>query len=303
MAYDVREIPTSESGVAYDGKQGTDDSLRRFTVTPDDVLNDNAERIKAFAPIPGLGSRHPNNANKVVNDIRIRQISPTIYEADISYAMPLGAGGKNQQPWEQAAKQSWSSAITEEPVDVCFDGKTPIQTVVGEQFDPPVRRPFGDLQVTVTRNTLYYDPVYANSYQFCTNSDQFFQFPAGTGLLTKWDADQIIQGDGTIYWATTIVIQFRKPKRGVDTSKAWYWRQRAEGYYATDPALAQSVTVFGFSPNGKGARCIDGFGRETSKPGLHDTQTGLQIDDPTKAQWYEFQIYESKPFSAIRILG
>ncbi len=303
MAYDVKETPLTEAGVAYNGKSGTDDALRRFTVVTDTPLADDSERVKTYAGIPGLGTRHPNNANKTVNDIRVRQTGQLIYEVDVSYSMPIGLGGKNTNPLNQPPQISWSAAVTEEPIILCADGKTQIQTVVGEQFDPPVRRPRGDLQVTVVRNVQIFDPVFANSYIFCTNADQFFQFSPGVGLLTRWDANYIIQGDGQTYWTTTTVVQFRRARQGGDPAKAWYWQQLAAGYYCTDPALAQSVTVFGFSPQGKAARAVDGYGRESSRPALHDIKTGLQIDDPTKAQWYEFQIYESKPFSAINILG
>lgn len=291
--YIVTERPKTDSSGETDGKDASRDEVRRFhvLVASSDYQSVNSTVVRAYAPLPAIGSPHPNSAGLFCRGVNVTQVGVNLYEAEATYFSPTGGSNPNDSPTLQPATVKWSHVTTDEEIDQDAEGK-PIITVTGESFDPPIRRQFGDLQLTHERNVIYFDPVLATEYLFTTNSDTFLGFMPGTVLCTQFSADAVTDNPDFIYWRRSIVFQFRRGAPNTTDAKAWYRRIRAEGYYVK----------IGFNNDTFVTRAYDGEGKESVKPVLHDKTTGQQITNPQDAQWYEFKIYQSKPFALLLTL-
>lgn len=314
MGFSVLEKPATASQAQYDGKQGQDESRREWGVVSDSPST--ADQVQAFAAsIARLGDRHPFNPAKVCEQVDIQHVSgasgnsPIAFDVVATYRVPIFAGGKSKDPLQQVAKVSYEWAISEEAIDKDARGY-PIMMATGEQFDPPIRRPFGDLVVTVERNVANFDAKAMGDLLFCTNSDTWLGLPPGTALLTKLSANQTINSDGSSYITKTSSVQYRKPRPGTDPAKAWHWRQLAAGYmWKLSSALQTTYLKHSTGQDGY-FKAFNSDGSDVTRPVLHDPKTGYPyvysstvnlIDySPLRANpngFYEFQIYESKPFS------
>ncbi len=311
MGFSVLEKPATTCEAQYDGKQGQDDSVREWGVVADSAPV-TADQARSFAAsIARIGDIHPFNPAKICVDVSVKQTSAIIFDVTATYRVPIFQGGKSKSPLEQAAKITYDWAISEEPIDVDADGK-PIVMATGEKFDPPIRRPFGDLVVTVERNVAQFDAKSQGDLLFCTNSDTWLGLPPGTALLTKLQAVQTLQSDGSSYTTRTSSVQYRSqrdPKTPVE--KSWWHRQLALSYHWKLQSYQQTL-LLGHT-NGKDKSVFKVFlsdGSPSSIPLAHSPQTGqpylttgttTAIDYDHAPEPYYFKIYKSKPFSNAQI--
>lgn len=311
MGFSVLEKPATRSEGQYDGKQGTDDSIREWGIVSDTPAT--ADQVRTFAAgLARFGDVHPFNPAKVCVGVECEHHdgSTIAFDYRATYRVPVGAGGKPKNPIDQPAKVTYDWAISEEQIDRDADGNAIIMKT-GESFDPPIRRPFGDLVVTVEKNVARFDALQMGDLLFCVNSDTWLGLPPGSALLTKVSATQTIQADGSSYTTKTTSVQYRKPRPGGDPQKTWYHRQIAAGYLWKLSSILQTH-LLGHT-NGTDDSvfpCWTADGQIAPRPLLHDTNNGKPFVEadlsavdyrPTLAKFYEFKIYESKPFSNAQI--
>src|SRR5262249_51477563 len=105
MGYSVLEKPATQSQGQYDGKQGTDDSIREWGVVSDAPTT--SDYVRAFAAsIARLGDPHPFNPAKICMDVDVshHEGSTIAFDVRAIYRVPIFQGGKPQNPLQQAAK-------------------------------------------------------------------------------------------------------------------------------------------------------------------------------------------------------
>jgi len=293
--FEVTERIQGTDAGESDGQDSTHANSRFFHVL---VIGDptgvTAATVRALAPLPGIGMPHPQRPQLFCRRVNVDKVSPVLYEAEAEYFAPTG--GEQESPTLKPAVLRWSHAITDEEIDQTAQG-LPIITVTGESFDPPIRRQFGDLVLTIERNVAAFDPLLATEYLFTTNSDAFMGFPPGCVLCTQFQADLVTENENFQYWSRTIAFQFRRGAPNTIDAKAWYRRVRAEGYYIRIPTRNGSADPA--NADRKLFRAFDSEGQPTVKPVLHSIATGELIASNDAAQWYEFPVYPSKPFSLL----
>lgn len=298
--YEVTERPRNTSTGETDGQTGSRSSSRLFHVlVTSGAITETADTVRAFAPLPNPGDPHPTDLGMFCRRKTVQKVSVLLYEATCDYETPRGGGsGGGDNPLSAPAVIRFSHVVTEEQIDQDMDGKPICCLATLEQFDPPITRQFGDLQMTVTKNVATFDPLQAYVYMFAVNSDSFFGADPGVCLLTQFEAENVVEG-AFQYWRRTVGIQFRSGQPNTTNDKAWYRRIRAEGYYIRIPnreEIGQPVKTY---------HAIDAEKQPVTKPVLHKISNGQAVDDqsdPTLAEWYEFKIYRSLPFAALNIL-
>ena len=287
-----------DSAVTSDERgQFTSEATRVFEITTtSNTYTPVTVRYEAMAEgyIPRPKSIHPSDAYLTCRSVSCQQIAPFFYVATARYTK---AAGDDQDPNIQPAQIDFDHIITEEAIDQDADSK-PIATVLGESFDPPLTRPVADLFIRVSKNVLTYDPTLASLFIHKVNSDPFLGFPAGTLLIEQFSASSVIT-ENAEYWRRTIGIHVRRGAPNTTDRKAWYRRVRAEGFY-----VAEKVEPFtGPLPGGRlKVRALDAEDQPVTKPVLHKVADGIEITDPTKAEWYEFRVFQETEFSPLNFL-
>lgn len=255
--------------------------------------------------IPAAGSSYSADFPFVyAEQARPEKISPIYWIVHVAYSGEVNFGGQNNQPQSPVltpAVIDWDDVEVELEIDEDYDGK-PIVTPNGEPING-VKRLFADQTVTIQKNMLIFNPFVQARYRQSVNSDPFVGWPPGTAKMQKLQAKSVrsseVNGGG--YWQVTAVIQFRYPYR-TTPEKAWYSRNRLEGYY-------KRVSLPGPPVNGVQPSAIiraTRAGEPTAKPVLLDSQ-GFQLPDvdppdPQTANWLEFKLYEPLSYNALGLL-
>ena len=295
------------------GDFGATDNFRKFTgainsayqvfTTYDATLLD----VLQAPGIPAAGSSYSADFPYVyAEQARPEKISPVYWIVRVAYSGEVSFGGQNNQPQSPVmtpAVIDWDDVEVEMEIDEDYDGK-PIVTPNGEAING-VKRLFADQTVTIQKNMLMFNPFVQGRYRQSVNSDPFLGWPPGTAKMQKFQAKSVrsseVNGGG--YWQVLAVIQFRYPYR-TTPEKAWYSRNRLEGYY-------KRVIVPGAPPlpNGDPKTEITRAtraGEPTAKPVLLDPQ-GFQLPDvdppdPQTAHWLEVKLYEPLSYNALGLL-
>ena len=255
--------------------------------------------------IPAAGSSYSADFPFVyAEQARPEKISPVYWIVRVAYSGEVSFGGQNNQPQSPVVTPAvidWDDVEVEMEIDEDYDGK-PIVTPNGEAING-VKRLFADQTVTIQKNMLMFNPFVQGRYRQSVNSDSFLGWPPGTAKMQKFQAKSVrsseVNGGG--YWQVLAVIQFRYPYR-TTPEKAWYSRNRLEGYY-------KRVALPGPPVNGVQPSAIiraTRAGEPTAKPVLLDPQ-GFQLadvdpPDPQTAHWLEVKLYEPLSYNALGLL-
>jgi hypothetical protein len=92
----------------------------------------------------------------------------------------------------------------------------------GERFDPPVMDDLHNLVVTITKNTIAYDPIMAWQYTGAVNSDPWLGNVPGLCKLNVWTGDQQ-EDNGIVYFANKWEIELQ--------IGGWDWQVLNQGNY------------------------------------------------------------------------
>ena len=233
--------------------------------------------------IPALGSPHPEFPSANVFSAAPAQVSPIMTILTVQYqgnldtdAGDLGNSGPTSIVW--------SSSPSEEETDQAFGvSGAPIVTFTGEPIEG-VRTRIVDQVATITRKFISFSPWLSHAYLHSVNSDTYLSYPPGTGKLMDYSATATGGGQ----WEVTATINFRYPWR-TTSDKSWYARVRSEGYMEIVPGLGK-------------VHAVDALGQPVSRPVLLKKADGTRITDPDDAEWYEIQLYDSLPYSALGLI-
>jgi hypothetical protein len=271
-----------------------------------DVAGASSSWIIANAPLPNFGSAHPDNPNlRCDGEYQIRRVdgSPLHFQATVTYkGLPSGQAlpdpqledKKPEKRDREPYSEEWDTVESQEQIDTDVNGDS-IQTKTGEQFDPPVTKDVHDIQMVFGKNVPSRNSALIRAAGK-TNSALFKEFGAGQCLIKSVQYKFFTDPDtDETYWRQTVTIHAREaPQNNVGKLPVlgpdlWKKRIRAEGYM---------VNVAG---RDKPVKAKDDNGDDSPVPVLHDKTTGEQIDDPTNADWYLFQVYESTDYSTLNI--
>lgn len=283
------------TGVESSGRSIDQDGKITFTLTVQyEAVSDSASDTTVDAEssifLPAIGSQHPSNAFLTVRERNANRESPLYYLVDVLYSTEA-TDPENDDPIDTSAKLSFSTVQEEVGIDEDVNGD-PLATVLGEPYQG-LTRVISDLQVTIEKPFLVFDPASFYLFNDRVNSDTFLGFPPGTARVVDIGADQV-KNANVPHWMIRVVVQFRKPYRTTD-ERAWWKRVRHEGYYENGGGGGDDPRV----------RATDANREPTSQPVLLDRNgykinftNGVPDEDP---YWLEFQVYEETSFSGMNL--
>lgn len=311
-AYDVRPELTEESGAStQDNKRIVQEAKFSWTALASAPATDNTAIIEASSGL-FLGMQHPSLPFVFANSINTAKLSPNLYRISATFT---GRGMPGQSPLDEPPIIDYDWAVNEELIDVTYENK-PMVFVTGEAPDPPIRDSIYDQIIRITRNLAWVNADMFTTYAGATNSDYFMGRPPGTCRLVEPPKASSRTYENFEYWQASMGIQVRRGVPGLyEDSKAWHKRVLAQGYYvAARMADANGNIVV------RTVRAYDQNNELVTKPVLHDPtgqyavngvkggqipydqNTGLQ--DPNKAQWYEWLPWTRRPlpFAALQVI-
>ncbi len=261
-----------------------------YTILLDVGTDDDQVTVKANAtdlPQEGFDS-HPKDAFLRCVDVSVRKISVLLYEATVSYVSPKFQWDEDSEDTpvnELAAKIDFSSVTSQTQIDEDVDGNA-MQMTSGEPFN--VSKPISDLQVTIQKNFLTFNPTTFNDYINTVNADTFLGFAPGTARVVDIAASIAVR-DSQPYWAVTVRIVFRRPYKTTE-SKAWYRRILNRGFYAYETA-----------GDAKPRKIADVEGIGFGKP-RNLAEDGTELAAGEDPYWLEFEIFETSSFNSMGLL-
>lgn len=236
--------------------------------------------------LPANNSAYQGSSVVRVVDRNPVQVSPIFWIIEILYEGETGSQGINTLPSEAKPIVRWSKTETDNEVDQDVDGN-PIITVNFERIKG-VTMKRSDFVCSITRNYDSIDMATTHQYLHSVNSDKFQGFPAGTGRLVAFDAEEINDPEDGGYYRVTAGIHFRVPYN-TTPEKAWYKRVIHEGF-----TVLQPVTTFF-------RHAVDDLGQETSQPVLLDAD-GFQLAADADPHWLEFKMYTPLPYATLGLV-
>lgn len=258
------------------------------------TLGTTEAEVLAHPDVPALRTQWVGQPWLRVVNRNATRLSPLLWEVQVQYQTPPGAGGGGAlSPLLDPPIIEFSSEVTEEDITEDVNGQ-PILFVTGEEPSPRLKREFHTPLVLVKRNVAWVDPSVIAQYRMVVNSDMWYGNPPGTCLLRSIKAVNVPDEDFD-YWTVDAAIAIRRGAPRTEDSKAWYARVLAQGFLVNEVDPVDNETI------------IEGViatknGQPVSKPVLHDIEYGLIITNNADAEWYEFEIYESLPFAALGLL-
>jgi hypothetical protein len=282
--YDVDEVFSQNLSSSIDDEGIITESINRnFNILLSDGLNDNVYTVRANSLIPRKNDPHPNNFNLRVTNVDVSRVSLLIYECAVTYDSPPRPESSEEEtlPFEWAAQVEWRAVSSDEAVDEDISGAAIVTAGTYEPIEG-VTMPIADLAVSITKNMPTFNPLLISEYTNAVNSDTFLGFAAGLARVMDISARTAVKED-IPYIEVNAVIQFRKPIR-TTAAKAWYVRTLNKGFYEVK--------------GGRIVRARDDENEFVSAPILLDA-AGART---TTAHFLEFEVMESKPFSALGLL-
>ncbi len=185
--------------------------------------------------IPQRGTLWPGDAGLVVDNIAVAPLddatSPTRYTATVSYTK-VTKEEPATAPWDEPDQVDYGGDEGTEPY---FKDKSdpakPVVNSAGEPFDDLPEREVGSLIITVTRNSLTFNPNQAAEYISAVNKSSF-------------------RVDGN-------TINAKKAKMGVITAKRQYWEDEqgnlTKYYVVTYPIKLRETWEQKFEDRGRHA--------------------------------------------------
>lgn len=282
--YDVDEVFDQNLSSSMDDEGIVTESINRnFSILLSDGALDNVYTVRGNAAIPRKNDPHPNNFNLRVTNVDVTRTSLLIYGAAVTYESPPRPESSEEDslPFEWAAQVEWRAVSSDEAVDEDINGAAIVTAGTNEPIEGATM-PIADLAVSITKNFSNFNPQLISSYTNTVNSDSFLGFAPGLARVMDITARTAVKDD-IPYIEVSATIQFRKALR-TTASKAWYLRTLNRGFYH----------VVG----GRIVRARDDENEPVSAPILLDS-AGVKT---TTAHFLEFEVMESKPFSALGLL-
>lgn len=281
MSLTVTEKFAIDAGYESPNNQLFTTTARRYF----DVILGGSETILdvlTSTDLPQVPSLHPTIPFLRQSGLGVRRLSPVHYEVTANYGAQ-GNGKPNTNPLDEVAQVEFDAIVSEEEFDTDINGDAMVM-VTGEAFNPRIRVPVYDNVIRVTRNLPpnKVDPNTISAYRNSVNNDNWYGLPPGTVRITMFKA-QSISDDEQTYWRVSAEFQIRRGAPRTTDDKAWYKRVLAEGYMACF-AAGQKPFRFG------GAKV------------LHKVSDGTYISNKANAEWYEFQVFESKSFNDLGLI-
>jgi hypothetical protein len=249
--------------------------------------------VLAHADIPKIRNQYGGAQWLRVVNVTASRTSPLLWEVQVQYQTPQGAGGGGaQSPLLTPPKIKYGSEVTTEDIDTDVDGKA-ILMVTTEEPNPRITREFHTPLIHIQRNVLWVNSSIIADYRMVTNADTWYGNPPGTCLIRSLEAENVPDADFD-YWVVNASIAIRRGAPNTTDDKAWHVRRLAQGFLENVPDPVGG-------PDLKGVTATKN-GKPVAKPVLHDITDGFLINNPLNAEWYEWKIYESKPFSELGLI-
>lgn len=295
----IRESGKMQSSSSRDEKgRVTVTMVREFTATSNDA-NDTTEHVKAYLRSTGVtatgelireGGSWPLNPSIKVDGIDCDKTAPIFYTLKVKYkSLPFRTDDGGEEPTDpelQPPDISFDTVSSEEEIDTDVNGD-PIENACREPYTG-VKRQVSDLQISIGKTFLIFDPATFYGYFDSVNSDTFMNFPPGVCLVRTIRAAPLILNE-YLYWKINVVIQVRKPFGDTPTEKAWYERRKHEGFYCFTNE----------SPD-KPVRRKDANGHDCTIP-LPLTEVGFAASVGEEGSWKYFQKYLTVAFSGMNM--
>lgn len=291
-------------GRSPDNKTFSQNSRLYYTATVDDPVNDTALTVQYDPRTPQLRSPFPYGGYMRATNVQVTKQTPLMYQVAVDYESPSKPG---ENPLDQAPVVEFDWISTEAKIDTDINGAAIIM-VTGEEFNPHPPITLYEPVVRVTRNVATYDPNFWAQYARSVNADYFYGLPPGTVRLIPPKARSVEDDDQQfVYWVVSAEFQIRRAAPGSTDLKAWYLRLRAQGMYVYTANPTNESWTAAQRVRTKGRMQSD-RNKETTEPVMHATHDGggyhegEQIFDNTLAQWYEWEVFEPLPYSALGLL-
>jgi len=294
--YDVRETTTDNSVSTKLDDEGyaIRTAQRKFTIvatpvgqdslTVEDAATDSGTPTK----LPALNEQHPWSTFLFVIDRNTSRISGTLFESVITYESDEFTPDEDD-PLELPAKISWTSVQSDEGIDMDWFGN-PLENIGTHEPIMGITRRISDLELTVQKNLLLFNPIVIMAYEGTVNSDTFLGAPPGVAFLSKIAATNAIKND-VPYWEVTVNVIFRQAFGDTPIPKTWHKRIKHEGFW--------EVRGTGFDK--KTVRAKDDEKQYVTTPVLLDNQ-GRRLEEGAETFWQYFQVYDQRQFGPLGIL-
>jgi hypothetical protein len=202
---------------------------RTFDIVLDTGIDDNSVTVRINAALPRFRDPHPSSLALRVDDVKVNRETVILYKAIVSYKSSKAPEGTdpNESPLNLPVDIKWAPAKSEREITEDADGNAIVNDGTDERIYG-VMRPFTDLQATLTKNFLLFNPVSIYLFNDRVNSDTFLGFPPGVAKIESITADSAV-ADDLSYFVTTMVVLFRAPYQ-TTAEFAWYHRELRRGF-------------------------------------------------------------------------
>ncbi len=251
-------------------------AVRQLTVTTDDPTD--SPVVVGDAIGINTGDPHPQQPTLFMTDIHFEKITPTFHKVTYTYTSVSSSDQTRRLP-----VISWDTVESQEAIDIDAFG-TPIMTVNGESYDPPLTRPFADQTLQINRNESFYPTALIADYINTVNDDIFWGYPPGTVLFKRAPATTI-----TKTWQVYVNLTYS-------------FQIRTDGWLARILHRGTIVRVLGSSP-ARYRKLKDADGSDRTDPVLLD-ENGFEITldefgtPKTPIHFQYFHRYDIRQFAA-----
>lgn len=259
---------------------------RTFDILLDSGTTDNSVTVRINALLPRFRDPHPSSLALRVDDVNINRETVILYKAVVSYSSSPSPDGQdpNQSPLTLPVDIKWSVVKTDREITEDADGNG----IVNDGTDEPiygVMRPFHDLQATLVKNFLTFNPAAQYLFADKVNSDTFLGFPPGVAKIDSLTPEDAVD-DNLNYFKVTLVVDFRVPYR-TTPEFAWYYR-----------AIRRGFKEF---KDGKVIEAVDDFKKPVTVP-VQLKADGTRVPIGDAAEFKLIKIFDTTPFNALGFL-
>lgn len=282
------------------GQRGT--QITDIIAVESDAMLDPATALATVQTVPAPGRSYParylaphsTSPWLSCREVRIAQITgPNSVKIAAEYSNDAG-GEWNMSPMNQPPIRQWGWMVSQEPMQVDFDG-VPVANTVGVPFNPPLTVEVRDPVCTINDNVANWDVERSKAYQDAVNNDWFWGNAPGQCKITEIVAAEQRQS-GWRYWQRRIQIAFRALRfdsTGMMLDPKYLWLRRV-----ANTSLYEKVP--GKNGDYDSLRRIkeQNTGRPISEPVMID-RDGQQIYNPQDCVWLYFRFVQEAAFAAL----
>lgn len=199
------------------------------------------------------GDPDPLDATKYLRRIEVNRegTNPYYWELVLEYRSEVIQGYSPDQsqipPLERPPEFTWSFENVTENIDRTKDG-TPIATMSGETYDPPLQRQFGDLIAEVTFYSAVWNAAAMIGKVNCVNSDVWYGWPPKTVMFRPPRARSVFEPPWDPCYQITYTFACRPDSWTIRALHAGYKHWTGEysdaGYRIIETNKAEDGTPF-----------------------------------------------------------